>query len=95
MFEKDNRFYADWRDRKGVRRRKAFTTADAAQLHEETQKNASRPKRKGAGLRSTQSSAPSVPLGTQPTPTPIRAMRLKTSKKLAAARPRRNSTQRT
>jgi hypothetical protein len=58
MYQKDNRFYADWRDRRGVRRRKAFTSADAATAYEEEQKNAARPKTRGAGLQLPRSSAP-------------------------------------
>jgi hypothetical protein len=42
MFKKGNRFYADWRNRQGERRRKAFTTVEAASSYEEQQKNAVR-----------------------------------------------------
>lgn len=86
MFEKDNRFYADWRDRKGVRRRKAFTTADAAQLHEETEKNKARPKKRGAEPQSLPSSAPTSQPGTRRKAIPTRATRPKTSSKSAAAK---------
>lgn len=48
MYQKDNRFYADWRDRRGIRRRKAFLTAAEAAEHEERQKVAVRPKAQGA-----------------------------------------------
>lgn len=48
MYQKDNRFYADWRDRRGIRRRKAFLTAAEAAEHEERQKVATRPKARGA-----------------------------------------------
>lgn len=34
MYQKHNRFYADWRDKRGKRRRKAFTTPEAAELHD-------------------------------------------------------------
>lgn len=47
MYQKDNRFYADWRDRRGNRRRKAFLTAAEATEYEERQKVAVRPKAQG------------------------------------------------
>lgn len=43
MFEKHNRFYADWRDRKGARHRKAFLTAGEAGAFEAVQKEKARP----------------------------------------------------
>jgi hypothetical protein len=42
MYKKYNRFYADWRDVHGDRRRKAFTTAEAATSYEEQEKRAAR-----------------------------------------------------
>lgn len=56
MYEKHNRFYADWRDRRGVRRRKAFTTADAATAHEVAQKAVARPHGGAVALPSQPSS---------------------------------------
>jgi hypothetical protein len=44
MFEKQGKFYADWRDRKGNRKRKSFTTARAALRFEEEQKELAHPK---------------------------------------------------
>ncbi len=41
MFKKGHRWYADWRDAKGARRRKAFRTAAEAQAHERRQKRSS------------------------------------------------------
>jgi hypothetical protein len=52
MYQKDNRFYADWRDRRGNRRRKAFLTAADASEYEERQKVAVRPKAEGAASAS-------------------------------------------
>jgi hypothetical protein len=63
MYQKDNRWYADWRDKRGVRRRKAFTTEEAAQQYEDDQKNLSRPKKKGGELRSRASSSPKLERG--------------------------------
>ena len=58
MFQKHNRFYADWRDKRGVRHRKSFTTAEAAIDHETSQKDATRPKLKGAAKPLQRQSAP-------------------------------------
>lgn len=55
MFQKGNRYFADWRDRKGVRHRKSFTAAEAATLYEE----AARPKT--PGKRQGRSGQPSRP----------------------------------
>lgn len=46
MFIKGNRYIADWRDRRGQRKRKSFTTAEAAEAHEAAQKLIARPKGK-------------------------------------------------
>lgn len=43
MYEKQGMYFADWRDKKGVRHRKSFTTSEAALLYESAQK----PKRLG------------------------------------------------
>jgi hypothetical protein len=37
MFEKNGKYYADWRDRTGRRLRKAFTSERAALIHEEAE----------------------------------------------------------
>jgi periplasmic divalent cation tolerance protein len=42
MFEKNGKFYADWRDKKGVRLRKSFLSKRAALLYEAEQKQNSR-----------------------------------------------------
>ncbi len=74
MYEKHNRFYADWRDRRGVRRRKAFLTAEDAERYEMEQKAKARPKTQGTGQASSKSSVPTIPRGssneTKPAPTP-------------------------
>lgn len=44
MFQKGSRYLADWRDRKGVRRRKSFDNPEAAQAYEDAQKAAAHPK---------------------------------------------------
>ena len=44
MFQKGNRYLADWYDRKGNRRRKSFTTPEAAQAYEDVQRSTAHPK---------------------------------------------------
>jgi|GEM_PF-3704834 len=46
MYEKKGMYFAGWRDKKGVRHRKSFATAEAALLYEAAQK----PKRLGKPL---------------------------------------------
>ncbi len=58
MFQKGNRFYADWRDRRGARHRRAFTTAAEAEQFEVEQKQRNHPKRKGPADKSPRSSGP-------------------------------------
>lgn len=60
MFEKQGKFYADWRDRTGRRLRKAFTTRRAALHFEAEQKELAHPKSKARGQRSPHYSAPSI-----------------------------------
>ena len=45
MFNKGNLYFADWRDRKGIRRRKSFTSAEMAVAYEASQKVTARPKK--------------------------------------------------
>ena len=47
MIQKGNRYLADWRDRKGVRKRKSFTTPEEAQSFEDAQKGQARPPVRG------------------------------------------------
>ena len=58
MFEKSGKFYADWRDRKGVRRRKSFTSPKAALKFEAEQKELAHPKSRGRGQVLPRYSAP-------------------------------------
>lgn len=60
MFEKQGKFYADWRDRTGRRLRKAFTTRRAALQFEAEQKELAHPKTKARGQRSPRYSAPNT-----------------------------------
>jgi hypothetical protein len=60
MFEKQGKFYADWRDHAGKRLRKCFTTKRAALQFEAEQKELAHPKPSARGLRSPRSSAPSI-----------------------------------
>lgn len=49
MFEKQGKFYADWRDRTGKRKRKAFTSERAAIRYEDEQKALAHPKKRREG----------------------------------------------
>jgi len=68
MFEKQGKFYADWRDRTGIRKRKAFTTGRAALRHEAEQKEAAHPNAEARKTRWQKSSVRAISLC--PTPTP-------------------------
>ena len=62
MFEKSGKFYADWRDASGQRKRKSFHTARAALTFEAEQKGLAHPKTTARGRRSPVSFSPnSVP----------------------------------
>jgi hypothetical protein len=58
MYEKSGKFFADWRDRKGNRKRKSFTNARAALRFEEEQKELARPKLKARAKLSPRFSVP-------------------------------------
>jgi hypothetical protein len=58
MFEKDGKFYADWRDKRGARKRKSFTSKRAALRHEEEQKELAHPKKRARGAISPNSYVP-------------------------------------
>jgi hypothetical protein len=76
VYEKHNRFYADWRDKKGLRRRRAFTTARQAEAFELTQKAVAHPKSKArpsSAQRSRVSSSPSLLIKKEPTPSTTRS----------------------
>ena len=66
MFTKGSRFYADWRDKRGTRRRRAFTTAEEATAYEAEQKQRTHPKPKGPALKSPRSSGPTSKRGKRP-----------------------------
>jgi hypothetical protein len=70
MFEKSGKYYADWRDKKGKRKRKSFNSKRAAQRHEEEQKELTHPKPQARARRSPHYSAPISrgALVTMPTP---------------------------
>jgi len=51
MFEKQGRFYADWRDASGKRLRKSFKSKRAALQFEAEQKGLAHPKPKARGIR--------------------------------------------
>ncbi len=65
MFTKGSRFYADWRDKRGTRRRRAFTTAEEATTYEAEQTQRTHPKPKGPALKSPRSSGPISKRGKQ------------------------------
>jgi hypothetical protein len=66
MFEKAGKFYADWRDRDGVRRRKSFTSPRAAQRFEAEQKELAHPKPKARVTPSPSYSRPISKTGDAP-----------------------------
>lgn len=49
MFEKAGKYYADWRDRQGNRKRKSFNSARAALTFEAEQKELAHPKKRAKG----------------------------------------------
>ncbi|MDR3737591.1 MAG: hypothetical protein P4L40_01090 [Terracidiphilus sp.] len=63
MFEKQGKYYADWRDKSGRRLRKSFTSKRAALQHEAEMRERHHPKRKALGHRLPQYSAPSSNIG--------------------------------
>jgi hypothetical protein len=58
MFEKQGKFYADWRDRSGKRLRKSFHSAKAALQFEAEQKELAHPKQTAGGTRLPHSYSP-------------------------------------
>jgi hypothetical protein len=58
MFEKDGKYYADWRDKGGNRKRKSFKSKYAALRYEEEQKELAHPKQKVRVSPSPKYSAP-------------------------------------
>lgn len=60
MFSKGQKYYADWRDEDGNRRRKSFTSARAALTFEAEQKALTHPKTTARGPHSPNSYAPNT-----------------------------------
>ena len=60
MYEKGGKFYADWRDRNGQRKRKSFTSPRAALRFESEQKELARPKSRARGKALPTYSAPAI-----------------------------------
>jgi hypothetical protein len=58
MFEKSGKYYADWRDKRGKRLRKSFTSKRAALLFEAEQKEQAHPKKTARGRLLLRFSAP-------------------------------------
>lgn len=58
MFEKDGKYYADWREANGKRVRKSFRTKRAALQFEAEQKELAHPKQQARGTQSPISYAP-------------------------------------
>lgn len=58
MFEKSGKFFADWRDHTGQRKRKSFHTERAALTFEAEQKELAHPKSTARGKRSPASYSP-------------------------------------
>lgn len=60
MFEKNGKFYADWRDRSGKRLRKSFTSKRAALMFEADQRELAHPKQNARGQALRPSSSRSL-----------------------------------
>jgi hypothetical protein len=58
VYQKGNQYLADWRDRKGTRKRKSFTTPEEAPAYEQAEKGTARPKARLAAAK--QSPMPSA-----------------------------------
>ena len=59
MFEKQGKYFADWRDQTGRRQRKSFTSQRAALRFEEEQKELAHPKTQARAKLSPRFSVPS------------------------------------
>ena len=68
MFEKNGKFYADWRDASGRRIRKSFTSQRAALQFEAEQRELAHPKPKARGQQSPRSYAPLFRAKSNPLP---------------------------
>lgn len=87
MFEKNGKYFADWRDRKGRRLRKSFNSERAALLHEAAMKEAAHPKPKARGKQSPAFSARSTSKAARQTQTKL------SSSRPSSARQARNKRQ--
>lgn len=63
MYEKAGKFYADWRDRTGARKRRSFKSERAALRFEAEQKELAHPKKKALGRPLPAYSAPKLNAG--------------------------------
>ena len=91
MFEKQGKFYADWRDRTGRRKRKSFDTAKAALRFEEEQKEIARPRLRLVG-RTSRDYSTRQPINRSPAQ-PVRSQSSSSPKSDTSARS--NSARRT
>jgi hypothetical protein len=83
MYEKNGKYFADWRDRAGKRLRKSFNSPRAALQFEQQQRELAHPKLKALGQRLPIYSAP-VTLGSRPA-TASGKCRKRSSRKLLAS----------
>lgn len=68
MYEKNGKFFADWRDRQGNRKRKSFTSPRAALRFEAEQKELARPRSRARGKHLPTYSAPATSKVSKPAP---------------------------
>jgi len=87
MFQKQGKFYADWRDKSGKRLRKSFTSKAAALQFEAEQKDLAHPTTQARGQRSPKCSAPTSTGTTTETAAKSRAPK-RSSLSLVVSRPR-------
>jgi hypothetical protein len=83
MFQKDGKWYADWRDKDGRRLRKSFASKRAAMQHEEDMRAIAHPKKKTLGNRSPQSLAPKSSGGRSSGPRPLSLLERNSSQRAA------------
>lgn len=88
MFEKNGKFYADWRDRSGKRLRKSFTSKRAAFQFEAEQKEVAHPKLRALGSQSRKFSAPPIQKTPSTVARPVSSSRLQVVASRASSRPR-------
>lgn len=92
MFEKQGKFYADWRDHAGRRLRKSFTSKRAALQFESEQKELAHPKTQARGPRQPHSFSPQ----SRGAVTALRLIKpVNSSSRISVQSPPRNSPPRT